>query len=212
MNDYLSKFNALLVQLTDDERDEVVEFYHEYLLDAAIANYDDCVAELGTPKQLPRKVLADYSIRFNENLNANTSKRQKSQATVRTIWLIVLALLSTPITIPALIAILAVFFALAVTVFAFVIAAGAILIGVTILAFAMLTAGIGIFGQSLWVALFYLGSGLAIIGAELLVLPLFIWLISVILQGIAKIVQNLYHRFVKKNRAERGGHHHAKDN
>lgn len=212
MNDYLSKFNALLVQLTDDERDEVVEFYREYLLDAAIPNYDDCVAELGTPKQLARKVLADYSIRFNENLNANTSKRQKSQATVRTIWLIVLALLSTPITIPALIAILAVFFALAVTVFAFVIAAGAILIGVTILAFAMLTAGIGIFGQSLWVALFYLGSGLAIIGAELLVLPLFIWLISVILQGIAKIVQNLYHRFVKKNRAERGGHHHAKDN
>ena len=64
-------------------------------------------------------MLADYSIRFNENLNANTSKRQKSQATVRTIWLIVLALLSTPITIPALIAILAVF-ALAVTVFAFV--------------------------------------------------------------------------------------------
>lgn len=188
MNDYLSKFNALLVQLTDDERDEVVEFYREYLLDAAIANYDDCVAELGTPKQLARKVLADYSIRFNENLNANTSKRQKSQATVRTIWLIVLALLSTPITIPALIVILAVFFALAVTVFAFVIAAGAILIGVTILAFAMLTAGIGIFGQSLWVALFYLGSGLAIIGAELLVLPLFIWLISVILQGIAKIV------------------------
>ncbi|MCB7139717.1 DUF1700 domain-containing protein [Lactiplantibacillus plantarum] len=212
MNDYLSKFNALLVQLTDDERDEAVEFYREYLLDAAIANYDDCVAELGTPKQLARKVLADYSIRFNENLNANTSKRQKSQATVRTIWLIVLALLSTPITIPALIAILAVFFALAVTVFAFVIAAGAILIGVTILAFAMLTAGIGIFGQSLWVALFYLGSGLVIIGAELLVLPLFIWLISVILQGIAKIVQNLYHRFVKKNRAERGGHHHAKDN
>ena len=212
MNDYLSKFNALLVQLTDDERDEVVECYREYLLDAAIANYDDCVAELGTPKQLARKVLADYSIRFNENLNANTSKRQKSQATVRTIWLIVLALLSTPITIPALIVILAVFFALAVTVFAFVIAAGAILIGVTILAFAMLTAGIGIFGQSLWVALFYLGSGLAIISAELLVLPLFIWLISVILQGIAKIVQNLYHRFVKKNRAERGGHHHAKDN
>lgn len=76
MNDYLSKFNALLVQLTDDERDEVVEFYREYLLDAAIANYDDCVAELGTPKQLARKVLADYSIRFNENLNANTSKRQ----------------------------------------------------------------------------------------------------------------------------------------
>ncbi|WP_253954803.1 MULTISPECIES: HAAS signaling domain-containing protein [Lactiplantibacillus] len=47
MNDYLSKFEALLVQLTDDERDEVVEFYREYLLDAGIDNYDDCVAELG---------------------------------------------------------------------------------------------------------------------------------------------------------------------
>ncbi|WP_065674881.1 DUF1700 domain-containing protein [Lactiplantibacillus pentosus] len=212
MNDYLSKFEALLVQLTDDERDEVVEFYREYLLDAGIDNYDDCVAELGLPKQLARKVLADYSIRFNENLSANTSKRQKSQANVRTIWLIVLALISTPITIPALIAILAVFFAIAVSAFAVIIAVGAILVAVTLLAFAMLTAGIGVFGQSLWVALFYLGSGLAIIGAELLIMPLFIWLISLIIQGIAKIVQNLYHRFVKKNRAERGGRHHAKDN
>jgi len=212
MNNYLDKFNALLIQLSDNERDEVVEFYREYLLDAAIEDYDDCVAELGTPKQLARKVLADYSIRFNENLNASASKRKKSQASVRTIWLVVLALLSTPITIPALLAILLVFFLIGVIVFTIVISLGALLFGITLLAFALLTAGIGIFTSSLWVALFYLGCGFTLIGGELLVLPLFIWLISLVIQGISKLFQRLYHRFVKKNRAEYGGRNHAKNN
>lgn len=211
MTDYLAKFSALLVQLNDDERDEVLEFYREYLLDANLQDYDDCVAELGTPKQLARKILADYSIRFNENLTGNSTKRQKSRAGVRTIWLIVLALLSTPITIPALIVILAVLFALAAIVFAMTIAIVALVVGLTFLSLSMITAGVGVFTQSLWTACFYIGSGLAAIGIELLVLPLVLWFIGLIIQGVSTIVQRLYHRFVKKNRAERGGRHHEKN-
>ncbi|ETY73133.1 membrane protein [Lactiplantibacillus fabifermentans T30PCM01] len=212
MTDYLNKFAALLVQLNDTERDEVLEFYREYILDAQLDTYEDCVAELGTPKQLARKVLADYSIRFNENLqDSDSSKPQKSKAGVRAIWLVVLALLSTPITIPALIVIMAILFAVAAVVFALGVALVCGLFGLTILGFGMLTAGIGVFGQSIWVACFYIGTGLAIIGGELLILPLVVWFISLIIQGVSKVVQRLYHRFVKRNRAERGGRHHEKN-
>lgn len=209
MDNYLDKFTALLAQLTDDERDEVVGFYREYLLDAGIASYDDCVAELGTPRQLARKVLADYSIRLNENLTAETSKKKRSQTSVRTIWLIVLALLSTPITIPALLVVLATLFAIAVVVISIFFTVIALIIGCTLLALALITASIGVFSQSIWVACFYLGSGLILLGGELLITPLIIWLLNLIIQGTTVLTQRLYHRFVKQNRAERGGRHNA---
>lgn len=211
MKNYLEKFAAYLIQLADGERDEVIEFYREYLLDAGIQDYDDCVAELGTPKQLARKILADYSIRFNENLTADQGKRQKSRAGVRAIWWVVLALLSTPITIPALIVILAVLFAMAAVVFAIGVALVATIAAVTMLAFSAITAGVGVFTQEIWVSIFYIGSGLAIIGVELLILPLVVWFIGVMIQGVSTVVQRLYHRFVKRNRAERGGRHHEEN-
>jgi len=211
MTAYLDQFAALLIQLAADERDEVINFYREYLLDAGIQDYDDCVAELGTPKQLARKVLADYSIRFNENLTEETTKRQKSRAGVRAIWLVVLALLSTPITIPALIVIFAVLVAVAAVVFAIAVTIVALVAAVTMLALSAVTAGIGVFTQSIWVSLFYIGSGLAIIGVELLFLPLVVWFVGLIIQGVSTVVQRLYHRFVKRNRAERGGRHHEEN-
>jgi len=211
MTDYLDKFAALLVQLQPSERDEVLEFYREYLLDADIQTYDDCVAELGSPKQLARKILADYSIRLNEQLNSDSTHRQKSRANVRTIWLVGLALLSTPITIPVLIALLAITFAMIVATIAIGISLLAIFASVALLALGAITAGIGVFTQSLWISLFYIGAGLSILGAELLVLPLVVWFIGLIIQGIATLSQRLYHRLVKRNRAERGGRHHEKN-
>ncbi|RRK09920.1 DUF1700 domain-containing protein [Lactiplantibacillus garii] len=211
MNNYLDKFNALLVQLKDTEREEVVEFYREYLLDAQIQEYDECVAELGTPKQLARKVLADYSIKFNEDLNGNTSKTQQSRAGIRTIWWVVLALISTPITIPALLVIALALVVIAALAFAAVATVAALIFAATMLAISMLVAGVGVIGQSVWVACFYIGAGLTVLGGELLVAPIVIWFVNLIIQGISILVQRLYHRFVKKNRAERGGRHHAKN-
>ncbi|MFC6181276.1 DUF1700 domain-containing protein [Lactiplantibacillus daowaiensis] len=211
MTDYLDKFAALLVQLQANERDEVLAFYREYLLDANIQTYEACVAELGTPKQLTRKILADYSIRFNETIGEHPTKHQKSRANMRAIWLIGLALLSTPITIPVALAILAMMAALAILVFAIVIAIIAIIAAITMTALAGLTAGVGVITQSLWTGCFYIGAGLAIIGGELLVFPLVIWFFNLMIQGVATIAQRLYHRFVKRNRAEREGRHHEKN-
>lgn len=211
MTDYLAQFTALLAQLQPAEREEVLEFYREYLLDAQLDTYAACVAELGTPKQLARKILADYSIRFNENLDDHQTTHQKSKANIRAIWLIGLALLSTPITIPVAIAVLAVMASLGVVVIALLFTAIAIIVGITVLALTSLTAGIGVFSQSLWTGLFYIGAGLAAIGAELLFFPIVVWVFNLIIQGVATIAKRLYHRFVKRNRAEREGRHHAKN-
>ena len=66
MNDYIQAIEKLLGQLTTAEQQDVVEYYREYLLDAGIETYQQAVDELGTPRSLARKVLADYSIRLSE--------------------------------------------------------------------------------------------------------------------------------------------------
>ena len=100
MNDYIEEFRALLGQFSPEERDEAVDFYREYLQDGSYETYDDCIRELGTPHQLARKVLADYSIRTLEAPVSQQSRKQQPKNDVKTIWLIVLAILSTPVTIP----------------------------------------------------------------------------------------------------------------
>ena len=67
MDKYIAEFKSYLNQLSDSEYHEVVSFYTEYLQDGGFDTYEASVAELGSPKQLARKVLADYSIRLLES-------------------------------------------------------------------------------------------------------------------------------------------------
>ncbi len=81
MNDYIEEFRSLLGQLSQDERDEAVDFYTEYLQDGGYDSYDACVRELGTPHQLARKVLADYSIRTLNEPQGNGTRQQRPKMT-----------------------------------------------------------------------------------------------------------------------------------
>lgn len=51
-----------------------MEFYDEYIADAGFTTRKEIEEQLGTPRQLSHKVLADYSIRVN-----NESTRQGNQ-------------------------------------------------------------------------------------------------------------------------------------
>ncbi|MHC9536937.1 DUF1700 domain-containing protein [Dellaglioa sp. BT-FLS60] len=208
MNDYLDEFSSLLVQLDEEERHSVIEFYREYLLDAGINEYKDCVTELGMPKQLARKTLADYSIHFNENLNAESTHRQKSRANIRTIWLVLLALLAAPTTIPVIFAIFAILAVFGVMIFAFVITALCLLVAIVGTTVVMIIAGIWVISHSLWTGLFYIGFGMTLLGLGLIVIPLIIWVITLMIQVTTNAVQRLYYRFIKRNRAEKGGDYH----
>lgn len=55
MTNYLTEFKVLLGQLHSDERSEVISFYQEYLQDGGFTSYEDCVRELGAPRQLPER-------------------------------------------------------------------------------------------------------------------------------------------------------------
>ncbi|MFT8844424.1 MAG: hypothetical protein ABF915_10510, partial [Schleiferilactobacillus harbinensis] len=60
--DYFAELTRLLAPLTADERTEAIEYFQDYVADAQFSDGAAVTAELGSPRQLALKILADYSI------------------------------------------------------------------------------------------------------------------------------------------------------
>lgn len=205
MNDYIEELKALLAQLDPEERNDVLDFYTEYLQDGKFVTYNDCVRELGTPRQLARKVLADYSIK---NLSATAqagSRVNKPKEDVKTIWLIVLAVLSTPITIPLAIVAIAVFSAVIVAAGGLMVAMISVFFAVILSGLVAIGTGLGVVGGHFWVGVFYLGAGLLAIGLIMLLSPALKGTIDGIIHGFTLFSKWMYDKLVTKNRAEKHG-------
>lgn len=202
MDKYLSEFKSFLNQLNEDEYNEVMNFYTEYLQDGGFDTYDKAVSELGSPKQLARKVLADYSIRLMGSSSSERSSVKRDGNEVRTIWLIILGILSTPLTIPLAIAVLAVLFGFVVTVFALVVSLVAIVLAVFITGVVVLGLGIGVIAQSMSTGLLYIGGGLLTLGAFIMLVPALIWVVRGLINVTARFSRWLYSKLSRKNRAE----------
>lgn len=203
MTNYLAEFKALLGQLHSDERSEVINFYQEYLQDGGFTSYEDCVRELGAPRQLARKVLADYSIKASENPNPNTSTRQRSKGDVKTIWLIILALFSSPLMIPIAIVPIALLLAGIAVTGAIVVSVIAILLAAIFSGFLSLIVGIGTLFAHLFTGLFYLGIGLSVAGILTMLIPTFRKVTDGLIHRCTLFAKSMYHKIVPKNRAEK---------
>ncbi|TYA98057.1 DUF1700 domain-containing protein [Lactobacillus sp. SL9-6] len=209
MSDYLQAVHRLIGQLTTAEQHDVVDYYREYLLDANLETYQQAVDELGTPRSLARKILADYSIRLSEQGGDQTSGRTRSsvQATkdnVKTVWLIILALLSTPITIPILLVVGALFIAFAAVLFGLAVAALAVFASIVIVGVVATIVGIVMLFQAPWTGVFYLGVGCLSLGASLLGWLVIKWLGIKLISGLSWAARGIYDRFIPRSRAERG--------
>lgn len=200
MNDYIAEFRALLGQLSEDERAEAVDFYQEYLQDGGFETYDDCVRELGTPHQLARKVLADYSIRTMEAPSGNQTRGSKPKNDVKTIWLIILAIVSTPVTIPLALGLAGLFVAAIAVVGSLIVAVIAVFVAIITLGVVGLVVGLGTIFTSFWSGIFYLGIALIVAGLLVMLFPAFKWLINELIRGITLFSKWIYNKIVPKNR------------
>ncbi|KRK87813.1 DUF1700 domain-containing protein [Lentilactobacillus sunkii] len=205
MNDFIEEFRALLGQLSPEERDEAVDFYTEYLQDGGYDSYDDCVRELGTPHQLARKVLADYSIRTLNEPASDGSRKKQPKNDVKTIWLIVLAVLSTPVTIPLALGIFGLSIGIFVTAFGVIVGLLGLLFGVMFGGLGSLVVGIGVLPTDAWLGLLYTGTGLMIVGLIVMMTPVFSAAFNGVIRGVTNFSRWAYRKLVPKNRAEKHG-------
>lgn len=189
VDSYIDEFRVFLSQLDKKEQDEVVEFYREYIIDANLQTSDAIINELGTPKHLARKVLADYSIKMSEDNYQNVgdgpiTNNERFHKNLKMIGLVILALMASPVAIMIAIILiplillfvgLAVFFVL---LFLFLVAMS-VVVGI-----GMIFVGLAVIFQSFWTTVFYVGAGLLILGIDFFLIPIVVvllkWFFSVV--------------------------------
>ena len=186
---YIDEFEIYLHQLSDKEKQDVLEFYREYIIDANLQSSDAIINELGTPKHLARKVLADYSIKMSEENYQNVdngpmTSNQRFSKNLKMIGLVILALMASPVAIMIaiiLIPLILLFLGLGVLfvlLFLFMIAMS--VVG----GIGSIFVGLSVIFQSFGTTVFYVGMGLLILGADFFIIPIIVallkWFFSVI--------------------------------
>ncbi len=182
-NIYFTQLRGHLFGLTEDERDDLLAFYREYAADAGLSG-EKLIAEFGTPKQLARRVLVDYSIRYDDVAD------QEVGLVTSVVW------------IPAIIAILLGLFGVVLVAVAVII----ILLWLLFTGFFQVFGAIAIAGQSWQTAFFQGGLGLIWIGLQFIAWPIGFVVVRTVFRALMNFVKFIGRRFTRK---PQGGVKHA---
>lgn len=192
VNEYLRELKFYLTGMDKKEKENVINFYQEILLDSQVKSRPDLINQFGEPKQLARKILANYSINGNyevdTDVNNSKEKSTKLSTDLQSIKWIILGLASVPLGVPLLIII-----------FAFMLVLGiflAVIIGVVLAFFSaalliMYKAFPLIFGNNWAVGCFYFGSSLAFVILILILVPLIFSVIRFLISLMTKFSKKI---------------------
>lgn len=194
---YLQDLETNLKALPKAEIKDAMLYYEQYFYEGHLSD-GQAVAEFGTPKNLARRLVADY---YMDEARDIPEENQKSPLGLAKI--ITLALLASPILIPVAITVVALIFAIVVT-----FAALAFSLVVTLGAFGFaavlgVIGGIFILTQSLLGGLFYILAGIAVIGGLILLWPAVTAMVKGLKQGVFVMI-----RWIGKKTIGRKGLHH----
>lgn len=193
---YITELAGYLGPLTAAERQDALEFYDEFIADGNLTSRGAIEAKLGTPKQLSRKILADYSIRAN-NQSAQDGPAS-THSSWRAFWWILLAIIASPFTFGLGMVAIALLIAVAACLLGLVVGAIAVVASLVITAGATLYTGVALLFTDTMVGLFYAGIGLASVGVFMICLPLLYWFIRLLAQAAANFAKFLYQRIQRR--------------
>ena len=196
INDYISELEQNLVDLPEKDREDVVEFYREFLLDGDFVRRSTIDTELGTPKQLAINIMADYSTKED----SIPAKPETPKSNLKASWYILLGICAAPIGIPLILAILFVIFFLLAVFFGLFFALVAFLFKFFVGGGLNFLRSLALLFTSNWpTGCIYLGKSLICIGVILLLLPFIIKLGKILIAKCTQIIRNLGKNLLKKN-------------
>ncbi|QLL69300.1 DUF1700 domain-containing protein [Lactobacillus sp. 3B(2020)] len=190
---YLSELQHRLRRLPAEDLAEVMEYYTEYCEDASFTNRQAVEKALGSPRTLSLQILAEHS--FDAKPQGHW---WHPETNIKTAWLVVLALLASPVTFFIGIILLAGLIAVIAVIFSIVVAAIALIGSAILVTGAFFYVGIALLFTKLGVGLFYLGLGFAFLGLGLLIITIGTWFCLALIRLVTRGCQWLYHRFVKR--------------
>ena len=196
INDYISELEQNLVDLPEKDREDVVEFYREFLLDGDFVRRSTIDTELGTPKQLAINIMADYSTKED----SAPAKPETPKSNLKASWYILLGICAAPIGIPLILAILFVIFFLLAVFFGLFFALVAFLFKFFVGGGLNFLRSLALLFTSNWpTGCIYLGKSLICIGVILLLLPFIVKLGQILIAKCTQIIRNLGKNLLKKN-------------
>lgn len=195
---YLMDLAACLAKMPANERQDALAFYQEYLADAGFQTRAEIEAALGTPKTLSRKIMADQSVQDNEQATSQPTPR----SSWRTVWLVILAIvaMTSPLTFGVALGAIATLLAAVIVTFTLGLTMIVLVFALACAAMALMITGVASLPTSLFTGLFYLGSGLVLLGIFLVCAPLVYRLLSRLGQWTVQLAKNVYTKFSHKEK------------
>ena len=194
--EYMTKLQKYLRKLPKQDYEDAIEYFNEYFSDTDEEGQQRLMEELGTPKEAAAELMGNLLDRkLKEEGEEKKDKKDKKGIAAITI----LAILSTPVTIPLLVAMLAVLFAAVITVACVILSDFIAAFGILLIGGKLLLRGIVSFPYSISGALTITGCALLGIGCAILLYILGIYLCKWTGMLLVKLAQKL----VRK----RGKHH-----
>lgn len=192
IQEYLQELSANLYQLNQADRQDALQFYEEYINDAGYSSKQEIESNLGTPKQLGRKILAEYSLKQDEQDLSNSLTTKRS---IKTAWLVVLALLATPPTLIIGVILLGVLITGTFVLLGLLFGALGLFLAAVFLTMVTLYVGVALLFSNFVVGMFYLSIGLLGLGAIMIIIPIVSSigrLIAIIVTRLTRVVFNFF--------------------
>ncbi|MEY9970390.1 putative membrane protein [Lysinibacillus sp. RC46] len=195
---YLKKLRGKLQRLPAHEIDAALAYYEEYFDEAGEENEQRVIQQLGSPSHVASQIMADYALKDLEatsNSNSNSTKKNMSA-----IWLIILAIISAPLSLPLLVVAIALIFSFGAVIFSIIIAIIATVLGIFFGGIAALISGFFILTQDWPTALLFMGVGFIVTGLGILLFPIVTRLIKTIVVVCVEALGKLFHKITKKRK------------
>ena len=191
-SEFLKALSKQLKLLPQEDREDALTFYTEYLEDCGFAEDEDVTAKLGTPKEVAKNIFADITMK---HIDANEEKKSaKKTATI--VWIAIISIFSLPISLPIaiclLVIVLTLFIVLLILFVAFFGAGISVMAaGTAVFASAFIAPGIG-------QKLVCIGAGMMVIAIGLAICFVTVLLFILIVRLIVKIIKKSTEKRVKK--------------
>lgn len=189
--EFIGQLKGNLTRLPEEELQSAVTYYEEYFAEAGEENEAQVIQELGSPVLIAKQIMADFAIKEAEIAPKST------KTGIWTIWIVVLAILASPIALPLAIAALAIVFAVFVTIGSLIFAGGVVVVS-------LIGAGIAVLGITFklifvdpMTSIFFLGGSMILIGVGILGVLAVYWLVGKVVPLMVKVISDLFNHTKK---------------
>lgn len=187
--EYLSKLDNYLHRLPQEDYQEAMDYFTEYFDEAGPENEARVIQELGSPQEAAQAIL-------NALWDKKEHQEESHQSRAHILWIVLLAIFTAPLTLPAIILAIILFISFIAIIFVFFITAVILLLSAITLLASLIWESITIIPHSLSAISLSIGIGLVVVGVGLLLFLLF----SLLAKAMTRLLLDVIRRLTKKGK------------